>query len=120
MRADLFFFNTVCGGGSATYLPRYTVLTGSTARAVATRSSALCLRPLTMSRPSIFPTTKIRLPCDEGGGGDTWMRFSARYHPRRHACDEPPVLTGPTNPRSPERTKGISPMGTPLAFTGIT
>lgn len=46
----------------SSHLPRYTVLTGSTARAVATRSSALCLRPLTMSRPSILPTTKIRLP----------------------------------------------------------
>lgn len=49
------------------HLPRYTVFTGSTARAVATRSSALCLRPLTMTRPSIFPTTKIRLPYTKQG-----------------------------------------------------
>lgn len=49
------------------HLPRYTVLTGSTARAVATRSSALCLRPLTMRRPSIFPTTKIKLPYTKEG-----------------------------------------------------
>lgn len=30
------------------------------------------------------------------------------------------LLTGPTNPKSPDRTNGISPMGTPLALTGIT
>lgn len=29
-------------------------------------------------------------------------------------------LTGPTNPKSPERTNGISPIGTPFALTGIT
>lgn len=45
------------------HLPLYTVLTGSTASAVATRSSALWRRPLTISKPSFLPTTNIRLPC---------------------------------------------------------
>lgn len=43
------------------YLPLYTNFMGSTANAVATTSSALCLRPLTTISPSIFPTTNTRL-----------------------------------------------------------
>lgn len=43
------------------YLPLYTNFIGSTASAVATTSSALCLRPLTTISPSIFPTTNTRL-----------------------------------------------------------
>lgn len=35
-------------------------------------------------------------------------------------CNETVLLTGPTNPKSPDRTNGISPMGTPLALTGMT
>lgn len=43
------------------YLPLYTNFMGSTASAVATTSSALCLRPLTTISPSILPTTNTRL-----------------------------------------------------------
>ncbi|KAF3860389.1 hypothetical protein F7725_000644 [Dissostichus mawsoni] len=53
------------------------VLTGSTASAVATRSSALWRRPLTISSPSNFPTTNTRLPC--GANGFTQQRtFSVK------------------------------------------
>lgn len=118
------------------HLPRYTVLTGSTARAVATRSSALCRRPLTMSRPSIFPTTKIRLPYTKQGTHrgahytpsiqthsktETAGWFTAELKlPQMLYCNDTVLLTGPTNPKSPDRTNGISPMGTPLELTGIT
>lgn len=109
--------------------PRYTVLTGSTARAVATRSSALCLRPLTMSSPSIFPTTKIRLPYEKQGVRDTSEPLRQRDQdalqeelklPQMLCFNRKILLTGPTNPKSPDRTNGISPMGTPFALTGIT
>lgn len=43
------------------YLPLYTNFMGSTASAVATTSSALCLLPLTTISPSILPTTNTRL-----------------------------------------------------------
>lgn len=45
-----------------THLPLYTNFIGSTANAVATMSSALCLRPLTMMSPSILPVMKMRPP----------------------------------------------------------
>lgn len=44
------------------HLPLYTNFMGSTASAVATMSSALCLRPLTTMSPSILPTTNTRPP----------------------------------------------------------
>lgn len=44
------------------HLPLYTNFMGSTASAVATISSALCLRPLTTIRPSIFPDTNTSPP----------------------------------------------------------
>lgn len=48
-------------------------------------------------------------------------RFPRRLMlPQMFYCNETAPLTGPTNPRSPDRTNGISPMGTPLALTGIT
>lgn len=44
-----------------------------------------------------------------------WLKLQQMLY-----CNEIVLLTGPTNPKSPDRTNGISPMGTPLALTGIT
>lgn len=86
------------------HLPRYTVFTGSTARAVATRSSALCLRPLTMSSPSIFPTTKIRLPWERPG--ETFIILRA-HRPSETDKEFPREsnLLGRQNPRAPTAQK---------------
>ncbi len=65
------------------YLPLYTNFMGSTASAVATTSSALCLRPLTTISPSIFPTTNTRLSCNTRNKPNP-KKMNATYWFKRH------------------------------------
>lgn len=79
-----------------------------------------------------LPHHKDQAALHKGGGtqrGSLYSKCTEPFKDRggRMAYGRAPVttdtvmiLTGPTNPRSPERTNGISPMGTPLALTGIT
>ncbi len=69
------------------HLPLYTVLTGSTASAVATRSSALWRRPLTISKPSFFPTTNIKLPYWRKTGGGN------RFYSHEKKCTVPHLFS---------------------------
>lgn len=55
-----------------------------------------------------------------GGGGDNTKLSDCTVREECFVSNQRFILTGPTKPRSPDRTNGISPMGTPLALTGIT